>query len=489
MGWSYDSFGNRTSESFTATSGVPPPTIPLPTGSTAVYNANNQVSASSLMGGAGLGYDPSGAGNVIQDNQNRYLYDGDGRVCAAQALYFGAPTGAVTGYVYDADGNRVAKGTLSGYDCGSSFTETNWYVLGPGGEQMTEFAAADVTAANPSGWAHTNIFAAGELTATYDTVGLHFHLNDWLGTQRVQTDYLGNTEQSWQNLPFGEMVPANPYLGATEQHFTGKERDVESGNDYMFARYYNSASGRFLSPDWSAKEEPVPYARLNSPQSLNLYAYVYNNPLSGIDPDGHLGCGNSTEGFCNQDVQQAMIHGMSAGDAYAAGQSAQQQNAGGAGAGHGTPYNPINLGSTHIAGTFDPFRGSRGALGATIYADPSNCDSCRWIQGVKSSDTGGGKQFIDGHEVMGTVPLYPLEGGPSNELNDRPYRQSAVTWTAISVVGAVNGPSFTAMGAIKWGFSISASGRLSVSGPVRATAAEERNVLQQVQTEYTWTIK
>jgi RHS repeat-associated protein len=55
----------------------------------------------------------------------------------------------------------------------------------------------------------------------------------------------------------------------------------------MFARYYNSATGRFLSPDWSAKYEPVPYAKLDNPQSLNLYSYVYNNPLSHIDPDGH----------------------------------------------------------------------------------------------------------------------------------------------------------------------------------------------------------
>jgi len=69
--------------------------------------------------------------------------------------------------------------------------------------------------------------------------------------------------------------------------YTGKERDSESGNDYFGARYYASTMGRFLSPDWSAKEEPVPYAKLDNPQSLNLYAYVLNNPLIHLDADGH----------------------------------------------------------------------------------------------------------------------------------------------------------------------------------------------------------
>jgi RHS repeat-associated protein len=75
---------------------------------------------------------------------------------------------------------------------------------------------------------------------------------------------------------------------ATEHHFTQKERDNESGNDYFFARFYTSALGRFTTPDWSAKEEPVPYAQLDDPQSLNLYAYVRNNPLTRVDADGHL---------------------------------------------------------------------------------------------------------------------------------------------------------------------------------------------------------
>ena len=45
--------------------------------------------------------------------------------------------------------------------------------------------------------------------------------------------------------------------------------------------------GRFMSPDWSAKEEPVPYAKLGNPQTLNLYSYVLNNPLIIVDTDGH----------------------------------------------------------------------------------------------------------------------------------------------------------------------------------------------------------
>jgi RHS repeat-associated protein len=73
----------------------------------------------------------------------------------------------------------------------------------------------------------------------------------------------------------------------SRSRFTGKERDAESGNDYFEARYYSSAMGRFMSPDWSAKEDPVPYATMDDPQSLNLYSYVKNNPLSHVDADGH----------------------------------------------------------------------------------------------------------------------------------------------------------------------------------------------------------
>ena len=65
------------------------------------------------------------------------------------------------------------------------------------------------------------------------------------------------------------------------------ERRRETGLDYFGARYFSGAQGRFTSPDWSARPEPVPYADLTDPQTLNLYAYVRNNPLNRVDSDGH----------------------------------------------------------------------------------------------------------------------------------------------------------------------------------------------------------
>ena len=80
---------------------------------------------------------------------------------------------------------------------------------------------------------------------------------------------------------------------------TGKERDAESGLDNFDKRYNASSMGRFMSPD------PVFISadRLTDPQSLNLYAYVRNNPLSLVDPTGldfYLACQTSDHSGCGQ---------------------------------------------------------------------------------------------------------------------------------------------------------------------------------------------
>ena len=76
--------------------------------------------------------------------------------------------------------------------------------------------------------------------------------------------------------------------------------------------------GRWMSPDWSAKAEPVPYAKLGDPQSLNLYVYVQNNPLINVDADGHC----CLDKFFNKANQFANAHPVAIGVAKGLGNAA-----------------------------------------------------------------------------------------------------------------------------------------------------------------------
>jgi RHS repeat-associated protein len=115
--------------------------------------------------------------------------------------------------------------------------------------------------------------------ATYYTIG------DQVGTAQLELSSGGWPVWRGEFGPYGQEYDSE----TTENKFkfTGKERDTESGLDYFGARYYASSMGRWMSPDWADKPEAVPYSDLDNPQSLNLYDYVNNNPLSKADPDGH----------------------------------------------------------------------------------------------------------------------------------------------------------------------------------------------------------
>ena len=156
------------------------------------------------------------------------------------------------------------------------------------GNQVTEISGAGA-------WKHTNVYADGELLATYDPNGVHFAFGDWLGDKRIQVlsaasgaATTATLESTCWNLPFNDaMTCSGNGTDATEHHYTGKEHDFYTGLDLFGARNFTLWTGRFLSPDWSKTPEDVPYADLENPQSLNLYAYVNNNPLSKTDKDGH----------------------------------------------------------------------------------------------------------------------------------------------------------------------------------------------------------
>lgn len=243
LGWSYDNFGNRASQSLSGGSACAAVQPSLS------FDEHNRIS--------GFGYDSSG--NVTSDGFNRYDYDGEGRLATAN--------GSVR-YIYDVEGNRIAKVNGSGAVITS-------YIVGLGGEQVGE---EDGTGK----MVHQNVFAGGSLLGTYDDNGLHYHLNDWLGTRRVQMSKNGVLDLSCFSLPFGDGLQCSGSAAdATEHHFTGKERDFESVNDYFGARYYESNLGSFLSPD-----PLMASAKASNPQTWNRYSYVLNNPLKLIDPNG-----------------------------------------------------------------------------------------------------------------------------------------------------------------------------------------------------------
>jgi RHS repeat-associated protein len=119
-------------------------------------------------------------------------------------------------------------------------------------------------------------------------------VTDQLGTPRMILDQSGSLSgvKRHDYLPFGEELFAGAggrttsqgYNGSDNirQKWAGKEYDGETGLSYFGARYMSSPQGRFTSVD----PIKVNKARMFDPQRFNLYAYVRNNPLKFIDPNG-----------------------------------------------------------------------------------------------------------------------------------------------------------------------------------------------------------
>jgi RHS repeat-associated protein len=170
---------------------------------------------------------------------------------------------------YDGDGRRVAK-------VGSKLY---WY--GANNELLAE--------TNPSGAIiNEYVYFRGKTIALLPSGSTaQFYIGDTLGTSRIVTTNTGVVCYDADFTPFGGERSVTSSCAQNNYKFEGKERDVETGNDDFDARSYNNRFGRFLSADWSAYPEPVPYADLTNPQTLNLYSMVQNDPESFTDLDGH----------------------------------------------------------------------------------------------------------------------------------------------------------------------------------------------------------
>ena len=189
-------------------------------------------------------------------------------------------------FLYDAADERVAVFDYAG---GPTLRQT-WSVRGLGNEVLRDFtktAPADATGQPVWTW-RDNIFRGSALLAQVRPGAggapevFHAHV-DHLGSVRRLSNAAGAPVDNQEFFPFGEEV--NPLADENRFKFTGHERDsgtkLHGTVDYMHARYYAPTLGRFLSIDPAGNDA-------SNPQSWNRYAYVKNNPVSRVDPDGRV---------------------------------------------------------------------------------------------------------------------------------------------------------------------------------------------------------
>jgi RHS repeat-associated protein len=417
---------------------------------TTTYNSKNQVTGTPINSAVnGFSYDD--AGNVTNDNVNQYLYDAEGRVCAVQSRLGG---GAI-GYLYDAEGRRVAKGTISSWSCdpeGNGFQLTETYVLDQSGRESSQ-----ITTNNGTTTRRTNVYGAGRLLATYDTTnGLQFQLTDPLGTRRVQTDANGMGQLGFLSLPYGDQSSSETLSSpaaddSTPLHFTGKERDTESGNDYFGARYYESGMGRFISPDPSG----LTFADPTNPQSLNLYAYALNNPLRFIDPSGLTACFYGGVGDTPQNDTDPT-------DYETVGSEQECANNGGVSLDANTTVNVS-------ANANDPLPTTSGSTntylvggGTSTFVESTQWDASNFQSDVLSTLTS---------QVKGMIPNYALDGPPISNARMR-CENGLVLNGVLHGVGAAFSQLKTAGGAVATLFGLAKTNAptIGVLGAEGATA-------------------
>ena len=218
-----------------------------------------------------VGFCYDAAGNLLDEvgcppSNHTFVYNAEG-----QLLYT-----AGYSYLYDGDGQRVAKCTSTGQSSTCPTTSTGTiYFRNLGNESALE---EDLS----GNFQNEYIFFNGNRVVRSDSsFALHYYFHNHLMTTEVVSNAVGSLppQQDVDYTPYGIVIDGTP---SEHYLFTGKERDTESGLDMFGARHNASSIGRFISPD----PGKLKLKHLFDPQGLNRYAYTRNNPLRYVDPDG-----------------------------------------------------------------------------------------------------------------------------------------------------------------------------------------------------------
>ncbi|MGK2964617.1 MAG: RHS repeat-associated core domain-containing protein [Tepidiformaceae bacterium] len=119
----------------------------------------------------------------------------------------------------------------------------------------------------------------GTQVAVRDSAGggsLNYLLGDQLGSTTTSVNASTGATQTQRFLPYG--APRSGSIAATDRGWIGQTKDNSTGLQYLNARYYDPAIGRFTAIDPLVDTRRVP--------SLDGYGYGYDNPTTLKDPSG-----------------------------------------------------------------------------------------------------------------------------------------------------------------------------------------------------------
>ncbi|MFM0023170.1 RHS repeat-associated core domain-containing protein [Paraburkholderia azotifigens] len=260
---------------------------------------------------AGEHYAYDARGNLVAKqsagSEQRYEWDGFNRLGAVSAR---SPAGARQAqYFYDAFGRRIAKDvdgvrTVFGWDgdrlayevAGSHSTH---YVYEAGSfVPLAQFVAAPVEGLETPQRRESDRYTPEDdplmkVPSPNEQAQVYYYHCDVIGTPQMLTDDAGEIVWEARYKAWGEAAEVIARVSATTQaqvrnpiRFQGQQADDETGLHYNRYRYYDPASGRFVSKD------PIGLAG-----GVNVYQYA-PNPVDWIDP---LGLTVRPGGACKHD--------------------------------------------------------------------------------------------------------------------------------------------------------------------------------------------